>query len=601
MPARIVIQHTGGAKATQVEAFPLRDGDQLILGRDPGAAIMFDPAGDDAVSRQHAAILVRDGDPPSFRIVDLGSRNGTRVNGRRVAGAAGTAAELYPGDVVELGAGGPSFTFDIDPGEVDRDPGRQPGDGMPVLTRIMSSVPDGATRVLGTPVRQPPAPSPGLASRTASPPSAGGDAWVVAQLVAQRRRSNRMWSGVLAGFAVLAAAGGYGLYYHFRRQAEQTAVETASVIAAQRAELVRVKAAADGVSTVKSAREIARDYRDATVVIDVNWRLYDKASGKPLSQVTRMIGRQRLPCYVETPDGRLARWLTIDDPDQTGISIGASGRGTAFVVSPDGRLLTNKHVAAGWTTRYGEKETLDKGAIFKLGSSASPRIMDMTPNTRAAIDLYNWVPSSGGLVFRAEAPVPIDDRGHEFEGRSDLMEIRFPGETQSQPAQLVRLSRVADVAELRIEARRKLRVVELAADDDVQLGDKVIVLGYPVFSAPSFAMVRSGAAGQPQMAHRQEVAEPTVTEGLVSYISAAPPRTDGAAVMSSAIAPAGLPFGQETYQLTVPSGSGNSGGPVFNTAGKVIGLFTFGSSRETVTYAVPIRFGRDLLLDQRLN
>jgi S1-C subfamily serine protease len=59
----------------------------------------------------------------------------------------------------------------------------------------------------------------------------------------------------------------------------------------------------------------------------------------------------------------------------------------------------------------------------------------------------------------------------------------------------------------------------------------------------------------------------------------------------------------DTYQMSINStGAGNSGGPVFNTNGKVIGLFTYGRSfagDATVTYAVPIRHGRALLNPQR--
>jgi S1-C subfamily serine protease len=56
----------------------------------------------------------------------------------------------------------------------------------------------------------------------------------------------------------------------------------------------------------------------------------------------------------------------------------------------------------------------------------------------------------------------------------------------------------------------------------------------------------------------------------------------------------------EIYQLTVPSGAGNSGGPVFDQQGKVVGIFTAGApTRETTTFAVPIKFGIDLFKLQR--
>ncbi|MGI8569571.1 MAG: trypsin-like serine protease [Methylocella sp.] len=54
----------------------------------------------------------------------------------------------------------------------------------------------------------------------------------------------------------------------------------------------------------------------------------------------------------------------------------------------------------------------------------------------------------------------------------------------------------------------------------------------------------------------------------------------------------------EVIQMSINStGAGNSGGPVFNKAEKVIGLFTYGISRDgaNTSGAVPIKYGRDLL------
>ncbi len=61
-----------------------------VIGREPGSqtsATHYLPIADSALSRSHAAILLRDGNE-TFEVEDLGSRNGTALNGRPVAGRA---------------------------------------------------------------------------------------------------------------------------------------------------------------------------------------------------------------------------------------------------------------------------------------------------------------------------------------------------------------------------------------------------------------------------------------------------------------------------------------------------------------------------------
>jgi S1-C subfamily serine protease len=56
----------------------------------------------------------------------------------------------------------------------------------------------------------------------------------------------------------------------------------------------------------------------------------------------------------------------------------------------------------------------------------------------------------------------------------------------------------------------------------------------------------------------------------------------------------------DVYQLTVNStGSGNSGGPVFNDRGEVVAIFYAGRAYggAQVTFAVPIRYALALLGD----
>ena len=62
---------------------------------------------DPNVSRRHAEL--HRGDTGDWQIVDLGSTNGVKVNGRRV-----DTSRLSPGDDVVLGT--TRFTFDIEQG-----------------------------------------------------------------------------------------------------------------------------------------------------------------------------------------------------------------------------------------------------------------------------------------------------------------------------------------------------------------------------------------------------------------------------------------------------------------------------------------------------
>jgi predicted component of type VI protein secretion system len=71
--------------------FVVRDGKQLI-GRARSAMLRLR---DPAVTRNHAALSVDDG---AIELIDLGSANGTRVNGRRV-----TTHQLTDGDRIEMG------------------------------------------------------------------------------------------------------------------------------------------------------------------------------------------------------------------------------------------------------------------------------------------------------------------------------------------------------------------------------------------------------------------------------------------------------------------------------------------------------------------
>jgi hypothetical protein len=89
------------------------DADEVTIGRGDDCAMSID---DGLLSRRHAAILRRG---PGFELTDLGSRNGTRLNGQRVR----TPTPLRDGDRIRLGAS--EIVFVRDDARLDEAPQRR--------------------------------------------------------------------------------------------------------------------------------------------------------------------------------------------------------------------------------------------------------------------------------------------------------------------------------------------------------------------------------------------------------------------------------------------------------------------------------------------
>jgi hypothetical protein len=109
MEQRIIIRHLGAD--ARIQEFPVESLVEAIFGREEGCTVHFDPSRDEMVSRRHAKLTVTSRDPLTVVLADLGSRNGTFVNHRRIQGE----VRLAPGDRVQLGAGGPEFEVDVFP------------------------------------------------------------------------------------------------------------------------------------------------------------------------------------------------------------------------------------------------------------------------------------------------------------------------------------------------------------------------------------------------------------------------------------------------------------------------------------------------------
>ena len=202
-----------------------------------------------------------------------------------------------------------------------------------------------------------------------------------------------------------------------------------------------------------------------------------------------------------------------------------------------------------------------------------------------ASSLSKWVPSAAAML----GSKPL--QGKIAEGRHDYLEVTFPKTSLRFPSRLVRVSDTADVALIKIDVPQVLQALQVDAKTSVLAGDQISVMGYPAISPDAIVKVNSQDPFK-RGGEIRTIPEPTITTGNVGKVF-----TSSANSVSSSVSEY-LSLIGDAYQLTVnATGPGNSGGPVFNDKGHVIGIFTSMRQQQgtTITFAVPITHGLDIM------
>ena len=265
---KLLLRHLKGSKAGETETFALSAYPELLIGRDPAAAVRFDPAQDDLVGRQHARITRDAPDATTFTLSDLDSRNGTFLNKQRVSGK----VAIRPGDVVQLGAGGPEFEFDVDPRPVP--------DVKATRLGVIPSAAVDATRMGAAAITAPSTP-PSTAPVSAERAHGSIGKATVERMVADTQLKSQSMNRMMAAAVALVAVAGIG--WAMTRPKPLNPIDLARQ-AADSARAVQARAEAQGkANTPKPAitvPEIGAKYGPAVVQIYFSWKL--EYSGQPV-------------------------------------------------------------------------------------------------------------------------------------------------------------------------------------------------------------------------------------------------------------------------------------------------------------------------------
>ena len=545
-PLTVIIRHTGGSKKGQIEKFPVGNDLSIRIGRGPDNNVSFDPVKEDTISREHCIIRLENFTSDTFQIIDSQSRNGTFVNGKRIT----EKTTIFAGDTISLGKDGPSMEFDVDPRPASHVKKTR------VLDVVSKDTKETKAHDVGLTGQKPVIPKETIGKQT------------MQHMLQQSEKKSKkgLWISLLA-LLILGGTAGWLLYNRKPTVIVQNKITSVTPAA-----------------TSMTVAQIAKANDNKVVYIEMGWKLVLTQTGDQLFHVYLPVkeGSQTryVASYIRNSQGVIEPYLATKSFAPVSASlepIGGFGSGSGFVVDERGFIITNRHVAASWLTSYNFPQHAFPGLLLEFNTKGEYII---TKN--AVTGISNWVPAEAMNYNRQLLETGIKG----IDGELAYLDITFANNSLRTPAKVVRISNTHDVAMVKIDLPEPLNKVTMLDNyKEIETGSVVVVLGYPGMSPDQFVANRSQDFFN-RNPNIVKVPVPTVSTGNIGRLVKG---SAGTAKVDEYLSMMG-----DYYQLTINStGPGNSGGPMYDDQGKVIGIYSAGS--EKMSYAIPIKYAVELM------
>ena len=534
---RMMLYHLGGSLQGKTQQF---ETDRVTFGTDEGCGVRFDVSRDTSVQPIHADLAVEHGVPV------LRDRTGQRlvfVNGLRQA-----EAGLRDGDLIQFGESGPEVRF------------RLPPDGVPTSKPLKTIMADSRDILVRTP--HPRYLSPFYLARH-----------ILGEIMVHASPLVRIVVGaVLLAPVILILWLGVALYL---QQQAGVATQRQMVELLRQLEIKRVTQAELERRVEHERQEAAESRRQgeeqiATLTAKLKAQEAARESQREIEAV-----RQQLSAI------RQSQGFAEDIARRFGGSIGLLQGGYGFKEKTTGRPL-----------RYQGLDQLGNPFVDKDGNALvtlegiGPPVMIYFAGTAFLVDRVGTVVTNRHIVRMWEVFEPAQQvMAAGFEPELTLLRLFLPEEETPYRLSEVTISDRADIAILHTDRPPKAgNPVTLAGDDSPRIGEPVIMLSYPGTADTLLARVVPATsreilakAGNDSVSLVDELAlrkliRPLATQGHISDVT------------------------PELITYEAVSATGSSGAPIFNRAGKVIGVNQAMLQRiGGVHFALPVRFVNELI------